>query len=618
MFLNNESLLFLNPFVSIAVLAYNRPHGLERTLNCLVSQSYTNLEILISDDCSRDPQVQEVVDKYVQLDSRVVCYKQRKNIGIIGNHVFLQERVKGKYMMWACDDDWWHKDFVSSCVSELENDDELVLCTTNSTMVKNKVFIAPNEYVDTRSINEPVKRLLAITKEIQWNNHAFYGVMRTSVAKPILFKNRLGFDLNFIFELSLLGKFAQLPNYYFRKTIGGNGANLQSNLEAIKHKGIAYKMAPGFVFSMLSLKDFLLDYSVPLTHKLFNLKAYFLVLRAKDPFPRQSKSLWKKVKELPTRYHDKINYKKSLRLTNNHELTLLLFRLSISARDVDYDTKSGELKLRLIGVKLKFPEQKDLLLGYNDYIQAKYQHDITFTQEEENRVLVQYNYLKIWLQSSNSFYAFKEVFIKQCYNLDLSQSTVVFDVGMNVGYTSLFFAQKEMVKVVYGFELIPFTASIAQFNLDLNPEFSKKIILNNFGLSDSDHSFEMEYSEDQNGMNGIGEKDFSFYGVGKNELKKTEVTIKKSSLVLKPLINRHSSDFKVLKIDVEGSEYAIIRDLAENNLIECFDAIMIEWHNNGPDVLLESLWLSGFQIFFQNEAHSSLAFNTGMIYAIRQ
>ena len=48
------------PLVTVGVLAYNRPKGLQRTLQCMMAQSYPNLEIIVSDNCSSDPAVKKV------------------------------------------------------------------------------------------------------------------------------------------------------------------------------------------------------------------------------------------------------------------------------------------------------------------------------------------------------------------------------------------------------------------------------------------------------------------------------------------------------------------------------------------------------------------------------
>ena len=51
------------PLVTVGIPTYNRPEGLERTLACITQQTYPNLEIIISDNCSPGPEVGEVIKR---------------------------------------------------------------------------------------------------------------------------------------------------------------------------------------------------------------------------------------------------------------------------------------------------------------------------------------------------------------------------------------------------------------------------------------------------------------------------------------------------------------------------------------------------------------------------
>ena len=53
------------PLVTVGIPTYNRAKGLERTLNCIINQTYKNLEIVISDNGSDDLTVKTILEKYV-------------------------------------------------------------------------------------------------------------------------------------------------------------------------------------------------------------------------------------------------------------------------------------------------------------------------------------------------------------------------------------------------------------------------------------------------------------------------------------------------------------------------------------------------------------------------
>lgn len=107
------------PLVSVGIPTYNRPEGLRRTLACIAAQTYRNLEIVVSDNCSPNDDTEAVVRDLMAQDPRVSYFKQSVNRGPWGNFLFVLEKSRGEYFMWAADDDEWELDFVSRCLSEM-------------------------------------------------------------------------------------------------------------------------------------------------------------------------------------------------------------------------------------------------------------------------------------------------------------------------------------------------------------------------------------------------------------------------------------------------------------------------------------------------------------------
>ena len=68
-----------NPLVSVYITTFNRRLLLERALNSVLSQTYTNIEILIIDDASTDG-TKEYIDKNFN-DSRIQYFLLSKNKG---------------------------------------------------------------------------------------------------------------------------------------------------------------------------------------------------------------------------------------------------------------------------------------------------------------------------------------------------------------------------------------------------------------------------------------------------------------------------------------------------------------------------------------------------------
>ena len=102
------------PLVTIAIPTYNRAHlYLRDAIASAVGQSYSNLEILISDNCSTD-NTEQLVKEFT--DPRLRYFKQSVNIGANNNFNFCLEQARGSYFHLFMDDDQIDPDFISSCI----------------------------------------------------------------------------------------------------------------------------------------------------------------------------------------------------------------------------------------------------------------------------------------------------------------------------------------------------------------------------------------------------------------------------------------------------------------------------------------------------------------------
>lgn len=95
------------PLISIGMPVYNRPIGLRKALESIVNQTYENLEIIISDNNSPNPEVIKIINEFQKNDKRIKFYQQNENIGPTSNFRFVEEKATSAYFMWAADDDYF-------------------------------------------------------------------------------------------------------------------------------------------------------------------------------------------------------------------------------------------------------------------------------------------------------------------------------------------------------------------------------------------------------------------------------------------------------------------------------------------------------------------------------
>ncbi len=170
---------------------------------------------------------------------------------------------------------------------------------------------------------------------------------------------------------------------------------------------------------------------------------------------------------------------------------------------------------------------------------------------------------------------------------------------MNRGYASLYFANKKECEHVYGFEIMKQTYDYALRQLSLNPALKEKITAYNFGMWDKDTEVELEDSGSDCFTRVKGT--MGHHG----EMQLCKATVKKASTVLDGILGEISGKglLNVMKIDVEGSEYTILKDLHENGTIKAFDIILGEYHN-GMDGLLP--YLGDFYCSYRNDTGGDL------------
>ena len=80
----------MNELVSIGLPVYNGGKFLKNILDNLINQTYKNIEIIISNNCSTDDT--DIICKSYKYDKRVKYYKQNKIIPMLSNFYFVLDK----------------------------------------------------------------------------------------------------------------------------------------------------------------------------------------------------------------------------------------------------------------------------------------------------------------------------------------------------------------------------------------------------------------------------------------------------------------------------------------------------------------------------------------------
>ncbi|MEC4815905.1 MAG: glycosyltransferase family 2 protein [Scytonema sp. PMC 1069.18] len=112
------------PLVSIITPTFNRPDYLKEALTSAVNQTYKNIEIIVSDNCSPN-NPQSIVESFQ--DSRIRFFRNSSNLGMFTNTINTFKKARGKYVASLLDDDMWEETFLEKLVPSLEANPNLAL-----------------------------------------------------------------------------------------------------------------------------------------------------------------------------------------------------------------------------------------------------------------------------------------------------------------------------------------------------------------------------------------------------------------------------------------------------------------------------------------------------------
>lgn len=107
------------PCISVGLPTYNRPELLALVLESFRRQTFSDFELIISDNASPNPEVRQLCERYVNMDSRFRYVRQPVNQGVERNFWYVYDEARAPLFLWASDDDLWPADFLERGVAAL-------------------------------------------------------------------------------------------------------------------------------------------------------------------------------------------------------------------------------------------------------------------------------------------------------------------------------------------------------------------------------------------------------------------------------------------------------------------------------------------------------------------
>jgi len=304
--------------------------------------------------------------------------------------------------------------------------------------------------------------------------------------------------------------------------------------------------------------------------------------------------------------------KKLLNIKHDPELPLRLELQRSGFKKTDYELEgNGFIYLKELDIHISIEKHKFIINAIRDIRGLMKVGNVELSLTEQDEAIICLDGLELIVTTAEEFFILEEIFVQGCYNFELEEPVIVWDVGMNVAYGSLFFGLKENVVKIYGYEPFQETYKQAIRNINRNDAILHKINPNNFGLSGTTRNLITEYSKEWKGHAGINLlEDY----IQKNSVIQHEtIVLEKADGILDNIANANPNINILLKMDCEGSEYEIIDVIYNSPNFSKIKIIMLEWHYKGPELIVSKLLPLGFKCISLQPKNK----NVGIIYAFR-
>ena len=210
--------------VSIGMPVYNGEKFIREALDSLLAQTFTDFELIISDNASTDG-TEAICREYAARDSRIRCVRQSENRGACANFQFVLDEAKGEYFMWAAADDKWDKEWITVL---LHNFEDGVFMSFGHVVNINEIGENTRHYKVFNFSGNRLFRMLRfyMAEELNGKASIIYGLYKTDKVRecPIKRFNNFSFgnDFHFIFICLQYGNIKTDPSVFLQKRVVAN------------------------------------------------------------------------------------------------------------------------------------------------------------------------------------------------------------------------------------------------------------------------------------------------------------------------------------------------------------------------------------------------------------
>ena len=222
--------------IDVLLATYNGEKYLKEQIDSILNQTYKNIRIVISDDCSKDT-TRKILEEYENKDARIKVHYQEKNLGVVKNIEFLLGQVEAPYYMLADQDDYWMKEKIQKSIETLKKENaDLVFGDLE--VVDEKLNTMYDSFNDYMLLSRNIRKYINSYK-VNYLYNCVTGCTILAKKRTIEKIHPLPTDSKYLIHdhwiglmVGLNGKLAYMPEKYIKYRQHGNN---QVGTEKISH-----------------------------------------------------------------------------------------------------------------------------------------------------------------------------------------------------------------------------------------------------------------------------------------------------------------------------------------------------------------------------------------------
>lgn len=260
------------PLFSILIANYNNSRFFCDLFPRLLNQTYTNIEIIVIDDCSTDDSMQQL-QKYAEQDSRIKVFKNNENQGCAPTKRRCIELSSGEYFGFVDPDDFIETNAVEKMINALKKDTEIAL-------------VCSRFYLHNENLTE--KQAITLPQDISENKLLMFGFTpdhfsafsrkKYNLTEGIDITFKRAIDRDLVLKMEEVGRVVRIPDYLYHYRINSNSISnnqnaykaqywaWQARYRACERRGLSKEDVYSEIMSYLDNQRF--DYSTTADYKL--------------------------------------------------------------------------------------------------------------------------------------------------------------------------------------------------------------------------------------------------------------------------------------------------------------------------------------------------------------